>query len=56
MHGLAVYAKEGLPFAWGVSLENSADSYLCFWLALTSLIVLLLFPLWITFFVFVHSF
>ena len=34
MHGLAVYAKEGLPFAWGLSLENSADSYLCFRLAL----------------------
>ena len=34
MHGLAVYAKEGLPFAWDLSLENSADSYLCFRLAL----------------------
>ena len=30
MHGLAVYVKEGLPFAQDVSLENSADSYLCF--------------------------
>ena len=30
MHGLPVYVKEGLPFAWDVSLENSADSYLCF--------------------------
>ena len=30
MHGLAVYVKEGLPFARDVSLENSADSYLCF--------------------------
>ena len=29
MHGLAVYAK-GLPFARDLSLENSADSYLCF--------------------------
>ena len=29
-HGLAVYVKEGLPFARGISLENSADSYLCF--------------------------
>ena len=29
MHGLAVYVK-GLPFAWDLSLENSADSYLCF--------------------------
>ena len=33
-HGLAVYVKEGLPFAWDLSLENSADSYLCFRLAL----------------------
>ena len=33
MRGLAVYVKEGLPFAWGLSLENSADSYLCFQLA-----------------------
>ena len=34
MHGLAVYVKEGLTFAWDLSLENSADSYLCFRLAL----------------------
>ena len=34
MHGLAVYGKEGLPFAHDLSLENSADSYLCFRLAL----------------------
>ena len=34
MHGLAVYVEEGLPFAWDVSLENSADVYLCFQLAL----------------------
>ena len=27
MHGLAVYVKEGLPFAWDLSLENPADSY-----------------------------
>ena len=33
-HGLAVYVKEGLPFARHLSLENSADSYLCFRLAL----------------------
>ena len=33
MHGLAVYVKGGLPFAWDVSLENSAESYLCFRLA-----------------------
>ena len=34
MHGLAVHVKEGLPFARDLSLENSADSYLCFRLAL----------------------
>ena len=34
MHGLAVNVKEGLPFAWDLSLENSVDSYLCFRLAL----------------------
>ena len=34
MHGLAVYVQEGLPFAWDLSLENSADSYLYSQLAL----------------------
>ena len=34
MHGLTVYVKEGLHFARDLSLENSADSYLCFRLAL----------------------
>ena len=34
MHGHAVYVKEGLPFALELSLGNSADSYLCFGLAL----------------------
>ena len=34
MHGLAVYVKEGLPFAQDLSLENFADSFLCFRLAL----------------------
>ena len=33
MHGLAVYVKEGLPFARDLPLENSADSYFCFRLA-----------------------
>ena len=50
MHGLTVYVKEVLPFAWDLSLENSADSYLCFRFAL------LLFPLSITFFVIMHGF
>ena len=31
---LAVYVNKGLCFAQDLSLENSADSYLCFWLAL----------------------
>ena len=30
INGLTVYVKEGLPFAWDLSLKNSADSYLCF--------------------------
>ena len=34
MHGLEIYVKEGLPFAWDLSLENPADSYLCFRLVL----------------------
>ena len=34
MHDLAIYVKEGLPFALNLSLENSADSYLCFTLSL----------------------
>ena len=33
MYGLVAYVKEGLPFARDLSLENSADSYLCFRLA-----------------------
>ena len=34
IHGLAIDVKEGLTFAQDLSLENSADSYLCFRLAL----------------------
>ena len=34
MKGLTVYVKEGLPFTRDLSLENSAESYLCFRLAL----------------------
>ena len=30
MHGVTVYWKERLSLAWNSSLENSADSYLCF--------------------------
>ena len=55
MHCLAVYVKQGLPFTWDLSLENSADSYLCFRLALLYY-VLLLFPLSITFLFVKHGF
>ena len=34
VHVLAVYVKEGLPFVRDLYLENSANSYLCFWLTL----------------------
>ena len=34
IHGFAVYVKEGLFFAGNLSLENSAESYLCFQWAL----------------------
>ena len=34
MHSLAIYVKDGLPFAQDLSLENSADCYICFRLAL----------------------
>ena len=27
MHGLAVYVKEGLPFTWDLSVENSVSYY-----------------------------
>ena len=30
MHGVTVYVKGGVLFARDLSLENSADSYLCF--------------------------
>ena len=55
MQGLAVYVKEGLPFAGDLSLEDYADSYM-FLPSFTSLKVLLLFPLPITFFVINHAF
>ena len=46
IHGLAVYVKEGLPFAWDLSLENSADSYLCFRLALLHSVSYFIFLYW----------
>ena len=54
MHGLAVCLKEGLPFERDVSLESRI--LLMFLTDFSSLSVLLLFPLLITFFVFMHSF
>ena len=35
MHDLTVYLKEGFPFAWDLSLENSADLYVFNWLYFT---------------------
>ena len=46
MHGLAVYVKEVLPFWRELSLENSADSYLCFWLALLHSVSYFFFLYW----------
>ena len=55
MHGLTFYAKEGLPFALDLSLEN-CRFLLMFSTGFTSLIVLLLFPPSITYFLVMHSF
>ena len=46
MHGLAVYVKEGLLFALHLSLENSADPYLCFRLALLHSVSYFFFVYW----------
>ena len=45
VHGLALYVKEGYPFARNLSLENSQDSYLYFRLALLH---------WVSYFVFFY--
>ena len=55
MVGLVVYMKKGLPFARDLSLENSGF-LLMFSTGFTLLSVLLLFPLQITFYVFIHDF
>ena len=49
MHGLTVYVKKGLPFAQDLSLENSADSYLCLYFT-----QYLLFPLYARFLILFH--
>ena len=46
MHGLAVYVKEGNLFEWELSLENFADSCLCFWLDLLHSTYYLFFLYW----------
>ena len=56
MHGLAVYVKEGLPFAQDLSLKKSCRLLLMFSTSFILNSVLLLFPLSVTFFVFVHIF
>ena len=53
MHGLAVYVKEGLPFARDLSL---CRFLLMFSTCFTSLSVLLLFPLSIPFVLVMHGF
>ena len=50
-----IYVKERLPFAWDLSLENSVDSYL-FSIYFSSLSVLLIFSVSITFFLFMNGF
>ena len=50
-----IYVKERLPFAWDLSLENSMDSYL-FSIYFSSLSVLLIFSVSITFFLFMNGF
>ena len=46
MHGLVVDVKEGLPFAWDLSLLNSAYSYFSFWLALLHSVSYFFFLYW----------
>ena len=55
IYGIVVYVKEGLPFACNLSLENSSDCFSWFTQALLHC-VLFIFPLSVTFFVFVYSF
>ena len=56
MHGVAVYVKEGLPFAGDLSLKKPCRFLLMFSTGFISPSVLLLLPLSITFFIFVHGF
>ena len=54
MHGVTIYVKYGLAFAWDLSLKNYEDS--CLYFDCLYFTHCLLFPLLITFFVFMHSF
>ena len=56
MHGLAVYVKAGLPSCTGRISRKLCRFLLMFSTGFTSLGVLLLFPLSIPFFVFMHDF
>ena len=56
MHGLVVYVKEGLTFAPDLISRKLCRFLFMFSTGFTSLSVLLLFPLSITFFSFVHGF
>ena len=58
MHGLAVYVKEGLHFSWNFFTisKKLCRFLLMFSTDFTSLSILLLFPLSITFFVIVQDF
>ena len=47
MHGLPVYVTERLPFAQDLSLDNPADSCLCFWLALLPSMFYFFFLYWL---------
>ena len=39
IHGLVYYVKDGPPFSWDLSLENSVDSYVYFQLVLLDLVL-----------------
>ena len=54
-HGIAVYVKEELSFPQDFSLKN-CGFLLLFWTAFTSPSALLLLPISITFFIFMHVF
>ena len=56
MHGLAVYVKEELPFSMGLVSRKLCRFLFMFSTGFTSLDVLLLFPVSITFFIFLHGF